>query len=81
MSPFYLKSGWCKREANWFVAEAKRRQRGEGLLFVVRIWPTQARDWPSEFKGEDDEMLPGFWLFDRKLAAERPKRVRRFGCT
>jgi hypothetical protein len=79
MSPFYLKSGWCKREANWFAAEAKRRQRGEGLLFVVRIWPTQARDWPPEFKGEDDEMLPGFWLFDRKLAAERPKRVRPFG--
>lgn len=79
MSPFYLKSEWCKREANWFVAEAKRRQRGDGLLFVIRIWPTQAGDWPPEFKGEDDEMLPGFWLFDRKLAAERPKRVRPFG--
>lgn len=41
MSPFYLRSDWCKREANWFVAEAERRQRGNGLLFVARIWPTK----------------------------------------
>src|SRR5512132_3467028 len=26
MSPFYLKSDWCTREAHWFVAETNRRQ-------------------------------------------------------
>jgi hypothetical protein len=41
--------------------------------------PPKPETGPPEFKGEDDEMLPGFWLFDRKLAAERPKRVRPFG--
>jgi hypothetical protein len=79
MSPFYLKSEWCKREVDGFVAEAQRRQRGDGLLFVVRIWPTEAKYWPPPLKGEDDETLPGFWFYDRDLAKERPRLVRPFG--
>ncbi|MFO1120115.1 MAG: TIR domain-containing protein [Rhodospirillales bacterium] len=74
MSPFYLKSDWCKQEANWFVAEAERRQRGNGFIFVARIWPTKAEDWPPELKG-----ALGFWFFDRKIGRERPNRVRPFG--
>lgn len=79
MSPFYLKSDWCKREVNWFVAEAKRRLRGDGLLFVVRIWPTKAEDWPPELKDENGDQLPGFRFFNHEMAGERQRGARPFG--
>ena len=81
MSPFYLQSDWCKQEATWFVAEAERDQRGNGLLFVAHIWPTKADDWPPELKDENGDGLPGILFFDRKVAVERPRAVRPFGWT
>jgi hypothetical protein len=65
MSPFYLQPR--VRAADWFVAEAKRRQRGDGLL-RRRIWPTKAEIGRQLRRGR--ETLPGFWLLTaRKFAA------------
>ena len=49
MSPAYLKSEWCRRERNAFLAAAQRHVR-TGSMLVVRARPVARDAQPDEFR-------------------------------
>jgi hypothetical protein len=70
MSPFYLQSGWCGRELDWFAEKAGN----EGArVFVIRAFGTDETKWPARltpggsalpgypFQSSDDPSFPLGW--------------------
>jgi len=68
LSPAYLKSEWCRRERNEFLAAVKDRVE-RGSLFLVRARPVDQGEIPPEFGA-----LLGysFSVLDPDMRAERP---------
>src|SRR3954454_24925401 len=46
MSPFYLGSDWCGKEATWFATAARSRIASDRRIFVIHAWPTDRTSWP-----------------------------------
>ena len=74
MSPHYLRSSWCDDERNWWLAQPGAVGDALGRIFVVRIWPTEDKDWPKELRDERGHALVGVWFHTRDAgsAAIRP---------
>jgi hypothetical protein len=60
MSPFYMRSEWCGKEAEWFAAAACAGGAPDGRVFVVQAFPTERDKWP-----ETIAHLPGYCFFAR----------------
>jgi hypothetical protein len=58
MSDWYLQSGWCQDERDWFVNAVQ--QRGADRVFVVRVCATDHDRWPKSFKDERGHPLVGY---------------------
>ena len=50
LSPAYLNSEWCRREANHFLETIRRSRTSGGRVFIVEMLPTDRESWPAEFK-------------------------------
>ena len=71
MSPYYLRSDWCKREAERFsLCAAKQKALDQpSRTFVVNIFPTERGRWPSALRDKDGQSLLGF-PFCRELSPD-----------
>jgi hypothetical protein len=65
MSPFYLGSGWCGKETEWFAAAARSRIASGRRVFVVQAQPTEKASWPALITE-----LPGYKFFARHQEAQ-----------
>jgi hypothetical protein len=59
MSDWYLKSGWCRDELEWFV-DTTRQAGARRPMFVVRVRATDHQMWPRAFKDERGHPLLGY---------------------
>jgi hypothetical protein len=62
MSGYYLRSEWCKREAERFAFCATRQGNVDpaSRKFVINILPTEGERWPSALRDKDSRPLLGF---------------------
>ena len=65
MSKRYLASSWCRDELEWFRTQFQWRAGELGRVFVIRVQPTDAKDWPEFLRDERGHEVPGFWFYDR----------------
>lgn len=70
MSPEYLNSCWCTKELeHWIAGQAAKRGGPQDRIAIARVWKTKHEDWPSAFKDQGGDVLPGFWFHDRQEEA------------
>lgn len=50
LSPAYLNSEWCRREANHFLETIRRTHTSDQRVFIVEMRPTERSQWPAEFR-------------------------------
>jgi hypothetical protein len=58
LSPGYLHSEWCRREANAFLDAIREGPYADRRVFVVQTQPTERELWPVEFR---DVLGYSFW--------------------
>ena len=66
MSPLYLRSDWCEKEATWFATAVKERAFSDRRVFVVQAFPTDRAKWPAPIS-----RLPGYRFFGRHPVAQQ----------
>ncbi|HXF89249.1 MAG TPA: toll/interleukin-1 receptor domain-containing protein [Xanthobacteraceae bacterium] len=64
MSPWYLRSNWCRDELEWFRQQVQDRAREQGRIFVVRAMPTDEKTWPDFLCDDRGHPLVGFPFHD-----------------
>jgi hypothetical protein len=62
MSPYFLNSEWCMREAERFALSAIRQHDLEptSRKFIVNIFPTDRDRWPASLRDKNNQALLGF---------------------
>ncbi len=69
MSPWYLKSEWCKKERTWWQIGANNETmewcRNFDRTFIAQVMETDDSNWPDIFKDIKGISKKGFLLFDK----------------
>jgi hypothetical protein len=66
MSPQYLRSQWCRKELElWVASQPRKSGNQERRIAVARVPETDHEHWPQALKDAAGEALPAWWFYPR----------------